>query len=100
MLFRSHLYGAASQTRGAPLPPDLAQAELSKDAAIVRYVQTHLARAGFAGDVFGLVSRDDASWMRERWDKAVDELDQARRVWHQGNVLNRLAHIGFQGRGM
>jgi len=88
---KTHLYGTASQTRGAPPPYNLAQTELSKDAAIVRYVQTQLARAGFEGDVFGLVSRDDASWTRERWDKAVDELDRARCVWHQGNVLNRLS---------
>jgi hypothetical protein len=57
----------------------------------VRYVQTQLARAGFEGDVFGLVSRNDAAWTRERWDNAVDEIDQSRRVWHQGNVLNRLS---------
>ena len=88
---KTHLYGAASQTRGAPPPHDLTQAALSKDAAIVRYVQTQLARAGFAGDVFGLVSRDDASWTRERWDNAVSELDQARRLWHQGSMLNRLS---------
>jgi hypothetical protein len=94
---KTHLYGAASQTRGAPPPHDLAHAELSKDAAIVRYVQTQLARAGFAGDVFGLVSRDDASWTRERWDNAVSELDQARRVWHQGHVLNRLSDLTALG---
>jgi hypothetical protein len=47
--------------------------------------------------VFGLVSRDDASWTRERWDKAVSELDQARRVWHQGNVLNRLSDLTALG---
>jgi hypothetical protein len=94
---KTHLYGAASQTRGAPPPHDLAQAELSKDAAIVRYVQTQLARAGFEGDVFGLVSRDDASWTRERWDNAVSELDHARRVWHQGNVLNRLSDLTALG---
>jgi len=87
---KAHLYGADHQTRDSPQPHDLAQAELSKDAAIVRYLQTQLARAGFEGDMFGLVSRDDASWTRERWDNAVCELDQVRRVWHQGNVLNRL----------
>jgi hypothetical protein len=90
---KAHLYGAAPQTRGAPQPPALAQAELSQDAAIVRYLQTQLARAGFDGDVFGLVSRDDASWTRERWDNAVGELDQARRLWHQGNMLNRLSDL-------
>jgi hypothetical protein len=90
---KAYLYGAAPQTRGSPQPHDLAQAALSKDAAIVRYLQTHLARAGFEGDVFGLVSRDDASWTRERWDHAVRELAQARQVWHQTNVLNRLGDL-------
>ena len=63
----------------------------------MRYLQTQLARAGFNGDVFGLVSRDDASWTRERWDNAVGELDQARRVWHQGNMLNRLSDLTALG---
>jgi hypothetical protein len=91
--FKAYLYGTEHQTRGSPQPHALAQPALSKDAAIVRYLQTHLARAGFDGDVFGLVSRDDASWTRERWENAVGELDQARRVWHQGNMLNRLSDL-------
>jgi hypothetical protein len=59
----------------------------------VRYLQTQLARAGFAGDVFGLVQRNDASWTRERWDQAVCELEQARRAWHQANALSRLGDL-------
>jgi hypothetical protein len=90
---KTHLYRAAPQTRGSPQPQDLAQLALSKDAAIVRYLQTQLARAGFAGDVFGLVSRDDASWTRERWDQAVYELELARSAWQQGNTLNRLGGL-------
>jgi hypothetical protein len=43
--------------------------------------------------MFDLVSRNDAFWTRERWDNAVGELDHARRVWHQGNVLNRLGDL-------
>jgi hypothetical protein len=66
---------------------------LSKDAAIVHYLQTQLAQAGFAEDSFGLVSRNDASWTRERWDNAVGELDQARRIWHQGNIRDRLGDL-------
>jgi hypothetical protein len=89
--FKAHLYGTNPPTRGSPPPHDHMQAELSKDAVIVRYLQTQLARAGFEGDVFGLMHRDDASWTRERWDTAVRELDQARRVWHRSNVLNRLS---------
>jgi hypothetical protein len=91
--FKAYLYGAHHQPRGSPQPHALAQAELSKDAAIVRYLQTQLGRAGFEGDVFGLVSRHDASWTRERWDNAVRELDQARCVWHQGNILNRVGEL-------
>jgi hypothetical protein len=95
--FKAYLYGAHHQPRGTPQPHSLAQPELSKDAAIVRYLQTQLARAGFAGDIFGLVSRDDASWTRERWDHAVRELDQARRVWHQGHVRNCLRELTTLG---
>jgi hypothetical protein len=89
--FKAYLYGAHHQPRGAPQPHSLAPPELSKDAAIVRYLQTQLARAGFAGDIFSLVSRDDASWTRERWDHAVRELDHARRVWHQGTSATACA---------
>jgi Toprim domain-containing protein len=102
--FKAHLYGANPPTRGSPQPQGLVQPDLSKDAAIVRYLQTQLARAGFEGDVFGLVSRDDASWTRERWDQAVHELEEARYAWQQGNAVNRLSDLmeagaSFGGRG-
>jgi hypothetical protein len=87
--FKAYRYGTDQQSRGSPQPHALTQPELSKDAAIVRYLQSQLARAGFAGDVFGLLSRDDASWTRERWDHAVHELDQAREAWQQANACNR-----------
>ena len=67
---KHYLYGTSA--RAAPPPPS-ACPTLSRDAAIVRYVKTHLARAGWQGDVFGLVSREDASWTRERWENAVRE---------------------------
>ena len=59
----------------------------------MRYLQTHLARAGFHGDVFALVHREDPSWTRERWDDAVLELAQAKRTWQQANDLNRLGSM-------
>lgn len=95
--FKAYLYGVDHQTRGSPQPHSLAQAELSKDAAIVRYLQTQLARAGFDGDMFGLVCQDDASWTRERWNHAVRELEQARSVWQQTNALNRLGDLTDRG---
>jgi hypothetical protein len=91
--FKAHLYGRDQPTRGTPPPRAFELPELSKDAAIVRYLQTQLARAGFDGDVFGLVSRDDASWTRERWDNAVHELDQVRQAWQQATVHNRLGAL-------
>jgi len=87
---KHYLYGTSA--RAAPPPPSACPA-LSRDAAIVRYVQTHLARAGWQGDVFGLVSREDASWTRERWENAVRELEQVQRAWQQANVLNRLGDL-------
>jgi hypothetical protein len=36
--FKAHLYGANPSTRGSPQPHDRMQAELSKDAVIVRYL--------------------------------------------------------------
>ena len=87
---KHYLYGPA--TRDAP-PPPAPCPELSPDAAIVRYVQTQLARAGFHGDVFALVSRDDTSWTRERWENAVRELAQAQRAWQQASTLTRLSYL-------
>src|SRR5439155_4334580 len=89
---KAHLYGRSTQGQWLPQPPAL-QPELSKDAAIVRYLQTHLARAGLQGDVFALVHREDPSWTRERWDDAVLERAQAKRTWQQANDLNRLGSM-------
>src|SRR5215471_9680778 len=53
---KAYLYGPTA--RAAP-PPTAVPPELSQDAAIVRYVRTHLTRDGWQGDAFGLVSRAD-----------------------------------------
>src|SRR5262249_27206844 len=78
---KAHLCGMDPPRRGTLPPRALGPPELSPDAAIVRYLQTQLARAGFHGDVFGLVSRDDASWTRTRWDQAVGGVVQAQSAW-------------------
>lgn len=81
---KHYLYGPdAPRAAPACMPPE--PPALSKDAAIVRYLQTELARVGFHGDVFGLVSRDDTSWTRVRWDHAVLELAHAQQAWQQAN---------------
>src|SRR5262249_3384470 len=84
---KAHLYGPTA--RAAP-PPAASLPALSSDAAIVRYVRTHLARAGWQGDAFGLVSRQDPTWTRERWERAATELAQAQAAWQHANALNRI----------
>jgi hypothetical protein len=89
---KHYLYGPDSP-RAAPAPRTPAPPELSKDAAIVRHLQTELARAGFHGDVFGLVSREDASWTRERWKRATAELVQVQAAWQHANTLHRVSDL-------
>src|SRR5215510_13213535 len=84
---KANFYGPAS--RAAP-PPTAAPPALSPDATIVRYVRTQLARAGWQGDAFGLVSRGDPTWTRERWEHATAELTQAQAAWQHANTLNRV----------
>jgi hypothetical protein len=91
---KTYLYGPAA--RAAP-PPAAAPPELSADAAIVRYVRTQLARAGWQGDAFGLVSRGDPAWTRERWERATAELAQAQAAWQHANALNRLSDLADVG---
>ena len=87
---KHYLYG--TPVRAAP-PPALVPPELSHDAAIVRYLRTQLARAGWHGDAFGLVSREDPAWTRERWDRATAELAQAQAAWQHANACNRLGDL-------
>ena len=87
---KAYLYGPAA--RAAP-PPTTAPPELSPDATIVRYVRTQLARAGWQGDAFGLVSRGDPTWTRERWEHATAELTQAQAAWQHANTLNRVGDL-------
>jgi hypothetical protein len=87
---KTYLYGPAA--RAAP-PPVAAPPALSPDAAIVRYVRTQLARAGWQGDAFGLLSRGDATWTRARWERAASELVQAQAAWQHTNNLNRIGDL-------
>ena len=87
---KTYLYGPAA--RAAP-PPVAELSKLSPDAAIVRYVRTQLARAGWHGEAFGLLSRGDSTWTRERWEGAEAELAQAQAAWQHANTLNRLGDL-------
>lgn len=63
----------------APTRPVVMQAPpLSEDALIVRSVRAALSRAGYRGDPFPAFRREKPEWTRERWDRAVLELDRPR----------------------
>src|SRR5215475_10980077 len=87
---KTYLYGPTA--RAAP-PPAAVPPALSPDAAIVRYVRTQLARAGWQGEAFGLLSRADPTWTRERWERATAELAQAQAAWQHADTLNRLGDL-------
>ena len=87
---KAYLYGPTA--RAAP-PPAAVPPEISPDATIVRYVRTQLARAGWQGDAFSLVSHGDPTWTRERWEDATAELAQVQAAWQHANTLNRLGDL-------
>jgi hypothetical protein len=72
---RRHLYGAAlpgcPAEQGGMVRRGL---ELSEDARIVAAVQA-AAKARYRGDPFPLLKREKPEWTRERWNRALEELD-------------------------
>jgi len=70
---KAHLHGpprrAASPPAPGPLPPPSADAEL---VGLVR------SRVGGRADPFHVLRRESAGWTRDRYDRAVGELEAAR----------------------
>ena len=52
---------------------------LSKDALFVVDVSARLQRHGFSGDMFAAVNRELPDWTRERWERAMTELEHAKK---------------------
>jgi hypothetical protein len=74
---RRHLYGPAREgPGGSERPVTRSVPELSADARLVDAVRAAAARARYRGDPFPLLKRAQPEWTRERWDKAVAELDR------------------------
>ncbi len=73
---RRHLYGGVPESRpGSRASIVPARPDLSDDARLAQAVRAAAARAGYRGDAFPLLRRAQPEWTRERWDRAVDELD-------------------------
>lgn len=77
---KRHFYG--DTTKREPKPdferPKLPPIVLSEDARLVVAVRRVAEQHRLAGDPFYLLKRERPEWTRERWDKAVGELDNAR----------------------
>jgi hypothetical protein len=74
---RRHLYGPAQEGPAGPgRSVTRSVPELSADARLVEAVRAAAARARYRGDPFPLLKRAQPEWTRERWDKAVAELDR------------------------
>jgi hypothetical protein len=74
---RRHLYGAAREGTGRERQGSVIRSEpvLSADARLVEAVRAAATRARYRGDAFPLLKRVQPEWTRERWDKAMAELD-------------------------
>jgi hypothetical protein len=53
----------------------ISRPDLSDDAKLVQAVRAAVAKAGYRGDAFPMLKRQKPEWTRERWDRAVEELD-------------------------
>jgi hypothetical protein len=73
---REHFYGRRREEK-LPAPRHPLKA-LSKDALFVADISARLRRTGFTGDVFVAVSDELPEWTRERWERAVTEVEHAK----------------------
>ena len=71
---KRHLWGGPSPTLSAmpgPRPTPAGSPTIPDDVRVVREVRMALFLAGFKGDAFEALRSRDASWTRERWDRAL-----------------------------
>jgi hypothetical protein len=73
---RRHLYGGPPPGRPSGQGGIIGMRPgLSADARVVEAVRAAAARAGYRGDAFPLLKREKPEWTRERWDRALEELE-------------------------
>ena len=74
---RKHFYGGREEGRALIMkrPSEV----LSKDALFIADVSARLQRHGFSGDMFAAVNRELPDWTRERWERAMTELEHAKK---------------------
>lgn len=74
---KRHLYRMTPQEQAPVIAPVREAVGLSADARVVQAIQAAVARTRYRGCAFPLLKRDHPEWTRERWDRALAELEQA-----------------------
>lgn len=96
---KMHLFGVPRERVPAARKPVFHEAplheapSLSPDARLVQAVRSAASRAGFRGDPFYLLKREKPEWTRDRWDRAVSELDAGRNARTGFHTPNKLAEL-------
>ena len=74
MRLKQHFHAPPQRPKELPnTRPD--REPLSDDALLVRTITAELRRANYRGDGFPLLRRERPDWTRERWDRALAELE-------------------------
>ena len=95
---KEHMYGASLPQRLQALRPG----DLSDDARFVAILQARLGQQGIDVEVFPLLHRERPAWTRERWERALSELEEVRGQRAQASGLTSAsdlaAHVLSHGR--
>jgi hypothetical protein len=87
---REYFYGTTREGRPEALrPPRVA---LSRDALFVSDVSARLERHGFRGEVFSVVSQELPGWTRERWERAITEVERAKKQRSE-EAISRVSEV-------
>ena len=73
---KRHLYGKPPERKESPPFAVTETVKLSEDARLVQAIRAALARTKYQGDGFAILRRERPEWTRERWDRALAELEQ------------------------
>ena len=75
---KQYFYGDFEKREPAESPKPPLRVELSNDGRFAAAVQRAVSQGAYCGDPFHLVMREFPEWTRERWGRAIEELENAR----------------------
>ncbi len=84
MRLKQHFHAPPLRPTIAPSVTRPERVLLSEDAVLVQTIRAALKRANHRGDGFPLLKRERPEWTRERWDRALAELEASRSKTSEG----------------